>query len=242
MRLLGPLHLAIVAIIVAIAAALVLLCRKNVLALNPLRRSLGAALAINELIWWIWRYSQEGVHAGNLPLQLCDVAVWLGVLASFTNAPAILQTAYFIGISGAAMALLTPDLTAPWPSYPDVYFFLAHGGIVICVAVAIFGARRKFSRMAVWRSFALLLAYAAIVGAIDWRSGADYMFLLSKPTAPSLLDRMGPWPWYIAGAAAVALALFWILWLPVRESRQPEPDERASARGGRAPSVDAPPR
>ena len=27
----------------------------------------------------------------------------------------------------------------------------------------------------------------------------------------SLLDVMGPWPWYIASAAALAPALFWLL-------------------------------
>jgi uncharacterized membrane protein YwaF len=42
------------------------------------------------------------------------------------------------------------------------------------------------------------------------------MFLCQKPRNPSLLDLMGPWPWYLAGGGAAALALFWLLWLPVR--------------------------
>ena len=37
------------------------------------------------------------------------------------------------------------------------------------------------------------------------------MFLRPSPRADSLLDLMGPWPWYIAAAAALALALFWLL-------------------------------
>ena len=42
-------------------------------------------------------------------------------------------------------------------------------------------------------------------------SGGNYMFLRHPPRQDSLLDLMGPWPWYIPAAAALALALFWLL-------------------------------
>ncbi|HEX4134762.1 MAG TPA: TIGR02206 family membrane protein [Bryobacteraceae bacterium] len=219
MALFGLLHLTILAATVVSAALLTAMCRRGSLPLKPVCRTLGISLAANELIWWIYRYSKEGIHARNLPLQLCDVAVWLAVLACFTDVTALLEPAYFAGLAGAGMALLTPNLFSPWPTYPAVYFFLAHSGIVISIAVVIFGGRRTFSSGAVWRSFGLLLAYAAIVGAFDRVFGADYMFLLRKPDSASALDLMGPWPWYIFIGAAVALALFWLLWLPVMPDR-----------------------
>ena len=39
----------------------------------------------------------------------------------------------------------------------------------------------------------------------------NYMYLRRPPRGDSLLDLMGPWPWYIASVAALALALFWLL-------------------------------
>jgi len=180
------------------------------------RLTVGWALAINELIWWIYRYSREGIHASNLPLQLCDLTVWLAVLGCLTVVPTLVEFGWFAGIAGAGMALLTPNLWSPWPSYPAVYFFLAHGGIVIAVALLAFGGFARFRTVSVWRAFGLLLSYAALVGAANAAFGSNYMFLCRRPANPSLLDQLGPWPWYLVGGAAVGLAIFWLLWLPVR--------------------------
>jgi len=217
-KLLGPLHLSLLAVTGIIAFVLCLLCRSHVFPLRPVRRTLGALLASNEIVWWIWRYSREGIRVGNLPLQLCDIAVWLAVGSALMDASLIFELAYFVGMTGAAMALLTPDLYSPWPTYPAIYFFLAHGGIVITIVVTIFGGRISFPQRAVWRSLGFLLLYAAVVGAFDRISGANYMYLMRKPASASPLNAMGPWPWYICSAVGLALALFWLLWLPVRRS------------------------
>lgn len=222
MTIFGTLHLTILGIIAALTVAAALLCRKSKRAFAGVRRVAGVFLAGNEIVWWIFRYAHEGIHLGNLPLQLCDLAVWLAVLACFSDKPLIFEAAYFPGLAGAAMALLTPDLAAAWPTYPAIYFFLAHGGIVITVVAVIHGARRRFSTQAIWRAWAMVLIYAAIVGTFDRIAGANYMYLMRKPEAASPLNVMGAWPWYIATGAMLALALFWLLWIPVRT--HPFPD------------------
>lgn len=218
MPLFGSLHLALLGATAVTAGVLVWLCRRGIIRFRPTRRALGVALASNELVWWVYRYSREGIHVRNLPLQLCDAGVWLSVLACLTVIPAIVEFAYFAGLAGATMALLTPDLFSPWPTYPAIYFFTAHGGIVICMVTLVFGGPGKFRHGAPWRSFGLLIAYATLVGVVDWASGSNFMFLLRKPDAPSALDEMGPWPWYLLSGAAAGLLFFWLLWLPVRPS------------------------
>ena len=217
MKLLGALHLTILGSIVLLCFLVLRLCRVNPQLLQPVRRILGVALAVNESIWWIFRYAHECVHLVNLPLQLCDVAVLLAIGACFFQSRLLLEAAYFPGLAGATMALLTPDLYSPWPAYPAVYFFLAPGGIVIAVTTVVFGGRVTFPARAVWRALGMILIYAAVVGTFDRLSGANYMYLMRKPAAGSPLDAMGPWPWYVLSGVALALALFWLLWLPVRQ-------------------------
>ena len=216
MPLFGPLHLSIIGAIAAVAVLLTTLCRRKLIPPRATRLALGWGLAVNEIIWWIFRYSHEGIHLRNLPLQLCDLSVWMSVVAALTVAPLAVELAYFAGLAGAGMAVVTPDLWSPWPSYPAIYFFVAHGGIVIVVAVLVFGRIAPLRPRAVWRAFGLLFAYAALVGIFNAVFGTNYMYLCRKPANASLLDALGPWPAYLLAAAAVALALFWLLWIPAR--------------------------
>jgi hypothetical integral membrane protein (TIGR02206 family) len=216
MPLFGSLHISLLIAIAVIAVALPILCRRGLVSMRGARLALGGALTLNELTWWVYRYSREGIHAANLPLQLCDLTVWLAVLGCFTVAPAIVEFAYFAGIGGAGMALLTPNLLWRWPSYEAICFFIAHGGIVVAVALLAFGGFAQFRPRGVWRAFGLLIGYTALVGAFNAATGSNFMFLCHRPANPSLLDSLGPWPWYIVAAAAISLACFWLLWLPVR--------------------------
>jgi hypothetical integral membrane protein (TIGR02206 family) len=220
MPLFGALHLTLLAAIAAACVALPGVLQSGRLRPRPVRLLLGWGLAINEAVWWTFRYWHEGWRfPHNLPLQLCDAMVWTAAIACLTLWRPAVEFGWFAGIAGAGMALLTPDLWSPWPSYPAVYFFVAHGGIVVAAAALVGGRIRPLERGAVWRAFSVLIAFASFVGAFNAVFGTNYMYLCRKPGSASLLDRLGPWPLYLVAGAAVTLAIFWVLWLPVRPVR-----------------------
>jgi hypothetical integral membrane protein (TIGR02206 family) len=214
--LFGTLHLILIAIIVLACAGLSVACRRHLVDCRTTRLTIGWALVINELIWWGFRYSHEGLHLWNLPFQLCDVTLWMSALACLSLSARVIEFAYFGGLAGAGMAILTPDLWSPWPTYPAIYFFVAHGGIVLAVSVLVIGRIAPLRQGAVWRAFAMLLGFAVVVGTINAMAGTNFMYLAHKPKNASALDAMGPWPWYLVGGTVAALVLFWLLWLPVR--------------------------
>jgi uncharacterized membrane protein YwaF len=51
-------------------------------------------------------------------------------------------------------------------------------------------------------------------GLVNWALGTNFGFLAHKPVNPSLLDAMGPWPFYILGQALLALLFFVLLTIP----------------------------
>lgn len=165
------------------------------------------ALAIR----WHWVAPPHG-----LPLELCDVAVWLAV-AALAGGPAWTGEAlWFTALAGTTQALLTPDLGVPWSSYPAVKFFLGHGGTVAATLFLVFAGRLRPRRGAWWRVLLLVDAYAASMLALDLAAGTNYLYLRAKPAAPSLLDWLGPWPWYLLAAEALAAGAFFLLELPFR--------------------------
>jgi hypothetical integral membrane protein (TIGR02206 family) len=214
--LLAAEHLGALAVISAAIAVLVVAARKwrgrwiGVLAL---------VLVVDEASWWIYMAAgggEPGQRAQPLPLQLCDVAIFAAAFALLTRHPLLVEVTYFWGLAGTIQALFTPDLPQHFPSYPYFQYYIAHGGVVAAALVLVFGLGIRPRPWALVRVTGLTLAYAALVGFVDALTGADYMYLRSKPVASTPLDWMGPWPWYILSAAVVALLLFAILDAPFR--------------------------
>jgi hypothetical integral membrane protein (TIGR02206 family) len=112
--------------------------------------------------------------------------------------------------------VLTPDLPQHFPSYPYFQYYIAHGGVVAAALILVVGLRIRPRRWAVAWTAGLAVVYAALVGAVDAVTGADYMYLRSKPPTPTPLDLMGPWPWYVFWAALLGVVLFAILDAPFR--------------------------
>ena len=212
--LFGPAHLVILAAIPAVASGLAWFGSRGA---RRIRFCLGVFLLVNELVWYGYRFHTEGIRLPEgLPLQLCDLALWLTVVALLTLKPWSYEAAYFLGLGGSGMAVLTPDLWAPSWSYPTWYFFLAHGGVVVAVLFLTLARVLRPRPGCLLRTFAIANLFALAVGAFNTVFHTNYMFLCRKPAGASLLDYLGPWPLYLLAGESVALAVFWLLWLPFR--------------------------
>src|SRR5437899_1380537 len=217
--LLEPEHVGALAVIAAGAAILVRAARARP---GAWIRLFAAVLVVDEISWWLYLLGggQPGsTFAYSLPLQLCDVAIFIAAAALWTRNRLLVEVTYFWGLAGTIQALLTPDLPQHFPSYPYFQYYIAHGGVVAAALILVVGLRQSPRRWAVARVAGLTVVYAALVGFVDAVTGADYMYLRSKPAGATLLDLLGPWPWYILSAAAIAVVLFAVLDAPFRLRR-----------------------
>jgi hypothetical integral membrane protein (TIGR02206 family) len=152
--------------------------------------------------------------ATDLPLALCDMAVLVAAAACWWRTPILVELTYFWGLAGTLQGVLTPDLSARFPSLQFFQYTVGHATIVIAALYLVVGLRLSPRHHAVPRVFTITAAYTAFVGLVDGLTGADYMFLRSPPSNWTLLKVLGPWPWYVLSATGVAIVLLLALYSP----------------------------
>ena len=214
--LLAPEHVGALLVIAVGVVALVIAARRHP---GAWIRVLALVLVVDEASWWVYMALGGGEpdqRAQPLPLQLCDVAILVAAAALWTRWPLLVEVTYFWALAGTVQALLTPDLPQHFPSYPYLQYYIAHGGTVAAALILVAGLRIAPRPWAVAWVAGITVAFAAFVFAVDVITGADYMFLRAKPPSPTLLDVLGPWPWYIVSATALGIVLFAILDAPFR--------------------------
>lgn len=188
------------------------------------RYVLAAILVLNEIGWHLWNYSIGRWSIQTmLPLHLCSVLVWTSAAMLLTRSHGIYEFSYFLGIAGATQALLTPD--AGIYGFPHFRFFqtiISHGSVVTAAIYMTFvEGYRPY-----WRSLVHVLVwgnvYMAAIGVVNWLIGSNYLYIAHKPDTPSLIDLLGPWPWYILSLEALAMVLCLALYLPyaLRDHRE----------------------
>jgi hypothetical integral membrane protein (TIGR02206 family) len=221
-KLLSAEHLLTVAVIAAVITGLVVaaLLRPGPWTVVACR-VLAVVILGNEAAWWIW-LGAHGTWSASyaLPFQLCDVAGVVSAAALWTRRPLLVELTYFWGLAGTANGLITPDVSDHFPTFGFMQYFIAHGTIVAAALLLVVGLRLAPRRGAVLRVFGLTFALLLLDADVNLVTGGNYMYLRHTPGAHSLLDVLGPWPWYIAGAAGLALAVFFVLDLPFIAARR----------------------
>lgn len=221
LRMFSLAHLAIVCTVPALAALLAIAHRRSAPRSRIIRFALALLLVAASVSYYSY-FAATGARMfpNHLPLELCDASLWLLVASLLTLRPAIFDVAYYWAIAGATQSLFTPNLVNPTP-FLSVQFFVAHGTIVCATLFLIWSGQARPRPGSVIRSLVAVNIYAAFIGTFDFLFKTDFMFLRSKPPTPSLLDFLGPWPWYILACELVALALFLLLYLPFRRPVSP---------------------
>jgi hypothetical integral membrane protein (TIGR02206 family) len=232
-QLFGPAHLAFLAVVV-LALALTYKFRDR---FSPRQRTatrwvLAVWLVANELAFHAWNvfYGLWSVQY-HLPLHICSVMVFVSAFMLLTRSYTINEFCYFLGIGAAMQALLTPD--AGIYGFPHFRFFqtlIAHGLIVFSAVYMTVVEKFRPHPKSLLRVAVGMNLYLAAVYLVNSILGSNYLYIMGKPATASLIDLLGPWPWYILSMEAIGVAICLLLYLPfflkdLADSRQ----EKAAA-------------
>ena len=216
-ELLGTGHLLAVSIVAAIVVFLIRGWRDpGETAKRRARLLMAGVLLVLEVSWHGWNLMHGAWNVQqHLPLHACSISSWCTIYILLTRSYRVYEIIYFIGIAGAAQAVLTPDAGGyGLPHFRAIQTLALHGMIVIAMVymTTIEGFRPTWS--SVWKTVLVGNLYLVLVTGVNYVLGSNYMFTLHKPATASLLDLLGPWPWYLFVGEFFALLLVLLLYLP----------------------------
>lgn len=227
--LFGPAHLSVLFLTVVVGVALPLwIRRKSELALTVVARTLAVVLVGSQLLKHYVRVIVFGDRlVDNLPFQMCDLAIYIGglMLLRLSWSYAAYEVLYFWAFAGTFMALLTPDVPGGFGHPFTALYFVTHCLIIVALLYATLGFRWHPTWRSVVRAFIVTNAYALFVTPLNLLLDANYLYLRGKPEQATLMDYLGPWPWYILVCEALAFVLFVVCYSPFAfaDRRQAQP-------------------
>lgn len=212
----GIAHLTVIALTLVLPFLLAALARKYQRAERPIAALLSLLLVANYLAYISFVRELSGATWKQLlPLQLCDWAMVVVIVALWTCRRSWSETAYFWGIGGTVQAVLTPNLIYGFPDLRFFSFFVSHCAIIVGVVFLMLVHRLRPHASSVVRVFLWTEVYFLVTLAADAYTGFNYGFLLHKPEAKSLLSLLSDQrPLYLAQMHLLALAFLVLLYLP----------------------------
>ena len=170
---------------------------------------LGFLIFINFPIWVLLEFIGGSFDVKlHLPLHLCRFANLLLPFVMLRRNEFLFQILFYWGLSGMFQAIITPDIVQDFPHFHYFRFFIGHHLMIVALMYIIIVYKMKPTIEGLKNSFFGLNLFLVISFLANILLDANYFWIMEKPPTGSLLDYMGPWPWYILTAEFLALAHF----------------------------------
>lgn len=192
-------------------------------------RCYSVLLALVILTMQIYYFVEPGgLNIGaSLPLELCDLAEYVAVIALWTRSRRATAFVYYVALTLSIQAIVTPSLEQTFPSPRFFGFWTLHLLVVWAAVYLTWGLGFRPTWRLYWFTCAVTLVWAGVAYSSNIVLGTNFGYLNHKPSAASLLDLFGPWPWYLlVGGSIISSVWALLLTLPwelgrARVHRQP---------------------
>ena len=165
-------------------------------------------------------FFREGYGVNNwklgLPLHLCDFSSASIILYFYTKRREFFLFAFFAGISGAGMAILTPDVKYSFPHIDYLRHMIGHSMILLGVAYAIIIDNHRPQLKDVHRVLAVLSVFLLLMYPINnfLGSPANYWYVVEKPPGFNVTDLMRDAPYHMIDIYMLTVIVCYLIYLP----------------------------
>ena len=185
---------------------------------DSVKKSLEYLIIFLLLINQAMDFYREGIMSERwqegLPLHLCDFSTMAIILYFITRHRDFFVFAFFFGIAGGGMSILTPDTVYGFPYIGYIQSQIGHTMILMGVTYAmVIDNQRPFLKDVpkVFIYATILLAFTYLM---NYLLGTNYWFLAEKPIGDNITAFMRPEPFHIIDLYIVALLVCYSMYLP----------------------------
>lgn len=173
------------------------------------RRVLAVAVLVSAVPIQIYQFLPSDWDLGtSLPIALCDFAWMAAAYALWTRSWWAAALTYYWGLTLTIQGILTPSLAETFPDPRFFGFWSLHFLVVWSALYLTWGVGVRPT----WRGYRITVAATTIWAALAYFfnviADTNYGYVNHKPTSKSILDLLGPWPWYVLAEIAIVVVLW----------------------------------
>ncbi len=152
----------------------------------------------------------------GLPLHLCDFSSASIIIYFFTKKREFFLFAFFAGISGAGMAILTPDVTYNFPHIDYIRHMIGHSMILLGVSYAMIIDNQRPQLGDVHKVLFVLSIFLFLMYPINYLLGspANYWYVIEKPPGLNVTGFMRDAPFHMIDIYILAVIVCYSIYLP----------------------------
>jgi hypothetical integral membrane protein (TIGR02206 family) len=171
-------------------------------------------------------FYREGILSNQwqegLPLHLCDFSTMAIILYFLTQNRNFFVFAFFFGIAGGGMSILTPDTIYGFPYIGYIQSQIGHTMILLGVTYAmVIDKQRPYIndvfKALLYASILLIFTYF-----MNYILGTNYWFLAEKPVGNNITSFMRAEPFHIIDLYIASTLICYAMYLPyfIKDRRQ----------------------
>ena len=152
----------------------------------------------------------------GLPLHLCDFSSFSILIYLLTKKRDFFIFAFFFGIAGAGMSILTPDTGYGFPAVAYIQNQIGHTVIILGVTYAMVIDNQRPYLKDVERALGFATILLFIMYGVNYLLGppANYWFIVEKPIGDNVTSFMRPEPFHMIDIWLLAVVVCYLIYLP----------------------------
>ena len=179
--------------------------------------AIAVLLVVQVIIGMLNTFSFDHNWQEVFPLHMCDLSALAIAYYLWKREKVFFNCAFFWGIGGATMALLTPDVDFAYPNAVFFPFFYIHSLILLGVFFSVIALKQRPFLNDVHKVIGISLVLMIFIYLANYLlgDGANFWYLNDKPDNATIMNLFPDPPYHILVTIPVAIALFYIIYMPL---------------------------